>query len=906
MPKFLLLLGFFALLSAPAASGDEKAVHEWSFTQGAWSGSAITDAGKTLATTIPSAPKFGKDGGWVTGASGAIAIEGVDSGRLPAEQITVEADVVIEKGQRWGGVISYAQDNGEYERGWLLGYNENSFVFWVSTGGALKEVVADTSFEPGVRYRVTGSFDGVNIRIYVDGKSAGSAPLEGRVVYPKWAYYAIGVYKDENENYPMQGRLFSAAIFDRALTEDQIRARSGLRPAPKGVVFTSRPVLRFTDKSSARIEWSTGLQGRGAVAYGVGKQMDRIVASQGVKGDHVVELSGLRHAEGYSYRIIQESIGGESISPVYEFNTSLNFSVVTAGNDKPGGALSQAAAIIESAGIKRGYCLVIGASKPELLLDLCNSSQMSVVALESDRRIITATRSALYEKGVYGSRVSVIEVQDLNDRIPLTSCMVNLLVSLNRKVDDEIMRVLVPERGKAVFLSEGGRVVAREKLKDGGEWTHQYGNAGNTASSKDALGGATGTSDFAVQWVGRPGADFGIDRNPRMPAPIAAAGRLFHQGMNRIIALDSNNGAVLWAAEIPDLRRVNIPRDCGNWCADDGSLYVAVKDQAFIFDAESGDRRQILEVLAGEKEIKGYEWGYIGRVGSNLLGSTVKSTTGYTSFWSKRMWFDGKGSNDGTAQVSSDSLFSYNLADGEARPSWVYKKGVILNPTISAMSNRVYFVETRNQKILSSSRRRLSGADIWKDQFLVALDASTGELVWEQAIDTEDGTIAFYLQAAPEGLLLTASNTKFHLYVFDPLTGNPVWKKSAAWPDDHHSGHFQHPVITGGNVYLQPNGYRMDSGEMITSKVGRREGCHTYVGAGGALIYRGKSRQISMWDRETESVSSWPRLRPSCWLNTIPASGMLLVPEGGGGCSCGGWMETSIGFLPRSRLGGSR
>ena len=45
-------------------------------------------------------------------------------------------------------------------------------------------------------------------------------------------------------------------------------------------------------------------------------------------------------------------------------------------------------------------------------------------------------------------------------------------------------------------------------------------------------------------------------------------------------------------------------------------------------------------------------------------------------------------------------------------------------------------------------------------------------------------------------------------------------------------------------------------------------------------------------------LSSWPRLRSSCWLSTIPAAGMLLSPEGGGGCSCGIWMETSIGFMP--------
>ena len=48
-----------------------------------------------------------------------------------------------------------------------------------------------------------------------------------------------------------------------------------------------------------------------------------------------------------------------------------------------------------------------------------------------------------------------------------------------------------------------------------------------------------------------------------------------------------------------------------------------------------------------------------------------------------------------------------------------------------------------------------------------------------------------------------------------------------------------------------------------------------------------------MWDLRTGAVSSWTKLRPSCWLS------MILAPEGGGGCSCGNWLETSVGFLPK-------
>ncbi|MFP6873979.1 MAG: LamG-like jellyroll fold domain-containing protein [Verrucomicrobiales bacterium] len=895
-----------AILQCSVRGEDRGILHDWSFKQQEWKGQQITDGRNTLRAKTSSLPEFDDQGAWVTGASGGIAIEGVKPSVLPSRNITVEADVVIDEGQRWGGILSYAQDNGDYERGWLLGYNETSFLFWVSTGGALNQVIAESPFEPGRRYRVTGSFDGLNIRIYVDGNPAGETRVEGSIAYPDWAYYAIGVYKDKDENYPMKGRLFSASVFSSSLRENEVRARAGLPLTAGPIKFTARPLLRFTDKETARIEWRSDGSGGGRVAYGKGKELDRMAISTHSNGTHSAALEGLDFATTYYYRIVLNTPEGQQFTPIYEFTTSLNFSVAGIPGKADEQAELQAMAILKETGVKRGYCLVIGGSKPELLIELARLSELSVIALESNRDTVNSTRKLLYRRGAYGARVTVLAVDDLDGVIPLTSCMVNLLVSLSRGEDAEIRRVLVPGRGKAVFLADGGRILSRSKFKDSGDWTHQYGDAGNTASSKDTLGGATGTGDFAVQWVGRPGADFGIDRNPRMPAPICAGGRLFHQGMNRMVALDARNGAILWAVEAPDLRRVNIPRDCGNWCADDDWLYVAVKDQAWILAAESGERREILKVLPDSMAKHGHEWGYIGRTGNILLGSSVKASTGYTSFWSKRMWFDGKGPKDGTAQVCSDSLFGYLLHADNAKPAWVYKKGVILNPTIAALDNRVFFVETRNSKVLAAPARRLAGSDLWRDQFLVALDADSGDVVWERPLEIEKGSIAFYLQVSPDGLLLTASNTKFHLYVFNPASGEPTWRKSSAWPDDHHSGHFQHPVITDGNIYLQPNGYRLTSGELISSRVGRREGCHTYVGAGGALIYRGKSRQISMWDRQKESVTSWARLRPSCWLNIIPASGMLLVPEGGGGCSCGGWMETSIGFLPRARLGGEQ
>ena len=65
------------------------------------------------------------------------------------------------------------------------------------------------------------------------------------------------------------------------------------------------------------------------------------------------------------------------------------------------------------------------------------------------------------------------------------------------------------------------------------------------------------------------------------------------------------------------------------------------------------------------------------------------------------------------------------------------------------------------------------------------------------------------------------------------------------------------------------------------------------------LVYR--AGNVTLWDFEQDKASSWGRLRPDCWISTIPACGLILSPEAGGGCSCGVWMETSIAFRPKQR-----
>jgi hypothetical protein len=39
--------------------------------------------------------------------------------------------------------------------------------------------------------------------------------------------------------------------------------------------------------------------------------------------------------------------------------------------------------------------------------------------------------------------------------------------------------------------------------------------------------------------------------------------------------------------------------------------------------------------------------------------------------------------------------------------------------------------------------------------------------------------------------------------------------------------------------------------------------------------------------------------RPGCWINIIPAGGLVIVPEGSSGCTCGYPLQMSLALVPR-------
>ena len=669
----------------------------------------------------------------------------------------------------------------------------------------------------------------------------------------------------------------------------------------EGSEFSVRAGVRFLTPSSAEVVWESSVPGKSSIAYGPTRKLGTIVTSDGPADFHRVEIEDLQPGKQYFYRIGVRSDGGKlKFSPIYELDGRMNYSPpVIEGADGAAG-VEKLADQFDQPG---GYAVVAGADLAKRVApSLAAETEMTVVAAcESDEQV-NDLRKRWYEQGIYGIRLTaqrsdevpsqianvvVADSADIVSRVNWRSTS-GILVSVGKPEDTPDWNWLTKDQVHWI-----GRPAQLAELT---EWGHQYGSSANGSYVGETLGGVDNTERLEVKWLGRPGADFGIDRNPRMPAPLATGGRLFHQGMNRMIALDDFNGAVLWSLEIPDLRRVNIPRDCGNWCADKDYVYAVTKDCLWRIDAATGKMIETVRLPEGKQN--GLDWGYVAVTDDSIIGTGVKSGSAYEQFFSKAAWYDGQG-NAATAKVCGSEIFSIDKKYGTVR--WSRSVDAVVHSTIAVVGDRMFFVEVDDSKVGKKKAGKLKNEEIWDKASIICLDLATGQEVWKQAVPKQDDkqVIAFGIANEDQFVFESSSEEQFHFVSLDAKTGKQQWSKSAKWSSDNHGAHMQHAVLMDGKIFVQPHIMDATSGEIIkTDTLGKRRGCATPIGAGGSIIYRGGSGPVSLWSLDDDKPTRFARLRPSCWLSTIPAQGMLFSPEAGGGCSCGGWMECSIGFAP--------
>jgi len=183
------------------------------------------------------------------------------------------------------------------------------------------------------------------------------------------------------------------------------------------------------------------------------------------------------------------------------------------------------------------------------------------------------------------------------------------------------------------------------------------------------------------------------------------------------------------------------------------------------------------------------------------------------------------------------------------------------------------------------------------NQYLVALDAQTGQVKFKAKIDTTYFEEPVYLNYAAGIVLLSGSRlfedrVYYHYCAFDARSSEVRWQADHATDlatDGAHGEYNRHPTIVEETVYAWPYAYNLKTGQRIEGWEFERRGhgCGGVSASSRCLFWRGWNPW--MYDLVT---------RPGCWINIIPAGGLVLIPESSSGCTCGFALQTSLAFVP--------
>lgn len=549
--------------------------------------------------------------------------------------------------------------------------------------------------------------------------------------------------------------------------------------------------------------------------------------------------------------------------------------------------------LLAKSGIKGGYALDLGCGDGRLAMELARQSDLFVYAIDPDLANVIKARKNLEAAGLYGSRVMVLQGELDDTKLPIY--FANLIVSsrsgkspLNEAVKTEANRMLRPYGGVFVHGNrERPTVYRRGKLKGAGQWSHQYANPANTVNSDDELVkgplGMLWFRDLEQQMTQRHG---------RGPAPLFRNGILFSEGLDGLIAVDAYNGRKLWEYHLPGILKsfdgdhlMGTAGTGSNYCVSDDSVYVRLENECLRIDALTGKllgRFKAPPAKNGGKTV----WGYLAYEQGILFGSI--SNPEHVVTYRFRPGGDMK-----DQLTESSTLFALDANSGELK--WRHDaKHSLRHNGISLGDGWVILID-RPTADFDKSKTGKATADNHPTGHLIALDAETGKEVWRNkgdifgtlsAISVEHGAVMMSYQPTRFRL---ASEIGGRIAVYNLSDGEQLWQTTVKYES--------RPMINDRVIYAQGGAWDLLTGETRPFNFKRSYGCGVLAGARNMFVFR--SATLGYFDLlKNEKTEDFGGIRPGCWINVIPAGGLVFAPDASAGCSCSYLNQSWIALQP--------
>ena len=562
-----------------------------------------------------------------------------------------------------------------------------------------------------------------------------------------------------------------------------------------------------------------------------------------------------------------------------------------------------------------GYALVFGISDSSTLQEMVDVGEMNVIAIDPDAQRVAAARNRFQQQGQYGEKF--VARVGTPTAMNLPAYLANLIVvedwsAIDAPLDAQsvsiLFNILRPYGGKAVLqldnathakfaklvtdaklasakLERSGNVtlLTREgELPGSANWTHEYGDETNSLMSKDKLV----RGPLGLHWFGGPASnpEFFFDRHMWGPSAMIVDGRMYLQGHHKTACVDIYTGRIFWEKEI---ELGSSPGRRGNFYDGDhhtGYHFASAKDAVYLCYP---DRILRLEATTGKTlstfpmTEEGGRWGRP-RVWEDLLIVSVFEE-------SHR---EGK--------VPS-KLIALDRTTGEVR--WKHK-ATISCPVVTVGGGKVCLFDGYLEDLYNDIRRRGVVPKSESARYLKALDARTGELIWEK--DSEQ--IVTWISYSEKHDTLITSNRK-GIEVRKAKDGELIWDREAKsrgfsghpesrwdrlilWKDrliDQRGPGLQYDLLTGDVI---------ERTHPITGKkvpwefTALGHNCGYAIASEHMLTFRAGTAGYS--DLTTGATARLPGFRSGCRNSLIPAGGILNAPNFAHGCSCSYSIFTSL------------
>jgi outer membrane protein assembly factor BamB/precorrin-6B methylase 2 len=623
---------------------------------------------------------------------------------------------------------------------------------------------------------------------------------------------------------------------------------------------------------------------------------------------------------------------------------------------------AKAKQILEETGATEGYGFFYGVENGDLLAALAQQSLLDIIAVDADEKKIEKNRRRFEKLGLLGKRVSFLKgTADTFSPPPYMASLIvvnnleknktglvdnvypslrpyggKMWINADQKAQKNLLKDLQKDEQAKTTSTKKNLLVSREgPLPGSAGWTHQYGNISNTVKSDDELV----KMPLGVLWFGGNSNMDVLPRHGHGPPEQVVDGRLIIEGMDQMNARDVYTGRVLWQTKLENPGTymtyfnetyANTPLNTSynqehipgantrgtNFVATPDGVYIIDDNDCRVLDITNGETVKTLKLPLNEKGEKP-EWGYIGILEDKLIAGADFVSFSELTPTSPLGEEDKKKPREKDVRkyrdfqnydnTASKKLVVMDRYSGEIKWQIESNYGFIHNAVIGG-NNTIYCLDKHPPAVEKRMARR--GIEKPTDYRLLALDANTGEIIWQ----TSKNVFGSWLGLSQEHVLLLQATRPSRdmvrdepgerMIVYNSQNGQPIWEREY----DYNNPPIIHgeKIITDRAAYEIFTGERLNrydplTGEEIPWSYTRGYGCNYNIASEHLLSFR--SAAAGFYDLSSDGgTGNFGGFKTSCTATLIAADGVLNAPDYTRTCQCSYQNQTSLAFIHMPEL----